>query len=273
MTTAPRPRVFDYLAHGAFMADMIRWMSERHRYMSMRWTARRLGMSHSTLSKVASGKRCLAEDKVTDLAKLLYLDAHETEYFELLVAKDSAVTRAAQAHLERVVVGRRRVELASPLGDEHEACMEDWLVPVVLEQMGIPGAVANPEALAAHIRPPTTPDRVAHALEILRGTGLLPDEDGVVRTNSTGHETSASAADYHRQMIALGAESIDRWSTEVRFVSGFTASVSPEVLARLRGQIRELVEGMLDQCDRDQDADRVVQLNVQLFPLTTGAES
>ena len=269
MTDTPRPRVYEYLAHGAFLADMIRWMSDRHRYMSMRWAARRLGMSHGTLSKVANGKRCLAEDKASELAKLLYLDEHETEYFELLVAKDSAVTQAAQAHLERLVVGRRRVELANPLGDGHGACMEDWLVPVVLEQMGMPGAVADPEVLAPPIRPETTPARVSEALEILRRTGLLPDEDGVVRTNSTGHTTDASGADYHRQMITLGAESIERWSPDARFVSGFTASVSPQLMVRLRKQICELIESMLDQCDRDEAPDRVIQLNVQLFPMTT----
>ena len=73
-------------------------------------------------------------------------------------------------------------------------------------------------------------------------------------------------------MITLGAESIERWPSDMRFISGFTASVSSAGLERLRRQLGEIVEVMLEECERDDAADRVVQLNVQLFPLTTAVE-
>ena len=266
-----RPHVFEYQAHGAFVADMIRWMSEQNHYMSMRWVARRLAMSHGTLSKVARGKSCLAEDKARTLATLLHLDPAETEYFELLVAKDSAATRVAQEQLERVVAGKRRIELANTARPQETSASEDWLVPVVLEQLSLPGALPEPATLAAQIRPQAPPERVADALNVLRQTGRLPDE---VQAGNTPAATknNPSGSTYHRQMIALGAESIERWPSDMRFISGFTASVSSEGLERLRRRLGEVVEVMLEECERDSAADRVVQLNVQLFPLTTAVD-
>ena len=140
--------------------------------------------------------------------------------------------------------------------------------PVVL---GLPGALPEPATLAAQIRPQAPPERVADALNVLRQTGRLPDEVQAGNT-PTAPKNNPSGSTYHRQMIALGAESIERWPSDMRFISGFTASVSSEGLERLRRRLGEVVEVMLEECERDSAADRVVQLNVQLFPLTTAVD-
>lgn len=260
-----RPSVYEYTAHGAFIDQMITWMRGQHNHMSTRWLARRLGVSNGTISKITNGKGRLSEDHAPHLAELLKLSPEETEYFELLVAKDSAATSAAREALERAVTGRRRVERATAIGPRQSSCFDNWLGPTVRELLTL-----HPDADAATLcqllEPSPSEEEVVSILAELERAGLLPSQDG--GSASSGHESDIGRA-YHEQMIELGIRSLSEIPWQDRFVNGFTASVSEEGYAEMKARIRELIEVMYDHCEKDVDADRVVQLNVQLFPLST----
>lgn len=85
---------------------------------------------------------------------------------------------------------------------------------------------------------------------------------------STGAEVrSLAVGNFHRQMMERGAESIERFDRAEREISGLTVSISAAGVRTFKERIHALRAELLELAGRDEHADRVMQLNFQLFPV------
>ena len=86
---------------------------------------------------------------------------------------------------------------------------------------------------------------------------------------STGPEVkSLAVADFHREMIKLASEAIERHPPKERDITALTLRVGKESIAEIKKRTahfrKELLEFALDEDAPDQ----VIQINIQTFPLT-----
>jgi uncharacterized protein (TIGR02147 family) len=117
--------------------------------------------------------------------------------------------------------------------------------------------------------------RVAQALESLLVLGLIERGQGGELTQraavvSTGAQTaSMHIGNYHRAMLKRAATAIEAVPAARRDISSLTLRVRESSIPQLRSKLarfrRELLE--LEECEAD--GDQVLQLNLQLFPLTS----
>jgi uncharacterized protein (TIGR02147 family) len=70
-------------------------------------------------------------------------------------------------------------------------------------------------------------------------------------------------------MMNRATRSMELVPREDRDISTLTVSVSAKLLPELKQRLAEFRRELVDLCDAEQSPDRVVQLNFQMFPLSS----
>ena len=266
--------VYDYLNYREFLRD---WFAEKkatNPSFSHRLFARLAGFKTSNfLHLVMTGKRNLTRDSIAKVTRALKLRRREKEYFEHLVLFSQATAmREKNRHLSELTRLRKAVSYREINRDLHDY-IANWVNPVVRELACMVDNPDDPETLAQRIAFHTTPGTVAGALRLLQRLGMLVrNPDGTFRQAdpllSTGPGTAAvAAAQYHQGAIARASEALERFPPSEREIVGLTIGVSRKTFEKVRRRMWELRQEVLSMAD-DPDAEKVYQLNIQLFPLT-----
>jgi uncharacterized protein (TIGR02147 family) len=77
---------------------------------------------------------------------------------------------------------------------------------------------------------------------------------------------------FHRTMMQLAAASLDHVPREEREIASVTLCLSEEQLGQLKGELQTFRDHLLQKFQAVADSARVVQLNLQMFPLSQGVE-
>jgi uncharacterized protein (TIGR02147 family) len=148
-------------------------------------------------------------------------------------------------------------------------------VPAIRELAASPHFREDPEWIASTLQPAIKPREAAQALATLLELGLLRrNADGGLeqqtRVLSTGPETlGMHIRNYHAEMMQRATAAMAEFPALDRDVSSLTMCVGPEVLAELKERIRAFRRELIDLVSSQENPTRVLQLNLQLFPLSS----
>lgn len=266
--------VFSYEDYRIYLKDV--YTARKQRGLSHRGLARRAGLSSpSFLKAVMDGQRNLAPHTARRVASALGLTGDAAEYFRLLVSSnqtvDPAERRAIRASLGRL----RRYQDVQPLADARDSYHRHWYLPAIRELSLTEVFRADPKWIARVLTPKISAREARQALATLERLGLLcRNESGVLRAThpqvSTELEPSSDQiADFHRAMIARASQALSDVPRTERDISSITLSVDATGLAAMKRRVQEIRRELLDEFDAGKSGVQVVQLNFQLFPLSS----
>jgi len=270
-----QPIIFDYLDYRAYLTDMFGFRKAQKRYFSYRFFARKSGFkSPNFLKLVQEGQRNLTPDSIAKIAKGFDLKKQEREYFEYLVFMNQAASHDEKnRYYQRMISVKgcgeiRRIEKAS------YEYFSKWYYPVVREILNFGPRALTAAQIAPLLKPPITAAEAEKALKFLVDQGLIQkDADGRwVQTDqnlTTGPEVrSLVVANFHREMIRLAAESIERFPANQRDVTGLVLCVRQDQMAEIKERTARFRKELLRMATETAIPDQVVQVNIQVFPLT-----
>jgi uncharacterized protein (TIGR02147 family) len=274
------PNIFGYIDYRQWLADESEHLKATTRYFSHRWFAQAAGIKNPSLfSQVVAGKRNLSPALVASFTKVFELGSKESRFFRHLVQFNQATTALEKqehyALLREMAGSVRQVHLEPDAWDFYR----HWWIPALRELVAQRGTFANWAHLAAQLRPHITAKQAQAGIETLLGLGLIEqNEAGLWRQThkalTSGEEVRALAIRNHnRQMAQLGMESIERFSPDLRHVTGITLGLSSAGLQLLSAEIQAFRERVVRLVDQDTAPGEVYQFNVQLFPLSAKGES
>jgi uncharacterized protein (TIGR02147 family) len=274
------PVVFEYLDYRAFLRDLYAAKKAIDAKFSFRYFARRAGFTSSNFLKlVMDGDRNLGATAIERVASALSLGPEESEFFALLVAMNQAQTVADRNRAFERVAANRRFRAARRLDGPLFEYLTHWYYPVIRELVARPDFVEDPAWVASQVLPPIQTRAAKTALKTLEKLGLLVRNDAgaLVRGDAsltTGHEVRHVVIPaYHLQMIERAAKAVENIAPEERYVSALTVCIREATLSDLKTKIGRFREEVLDRCDTDQAPERVYQLCIQLFPISSGPTS
>jgi uncharacterized protein (TIGR02147 family) len=264
--------LYDYTDYRDLLRDAYRQGKDKNARMSYRMIGRILDVDASFLVKVMRGESHLPEASLPALEKFLKLDSRGARFLRALFLYTHARTPTEmKSHFEEMM--RIRGVGARALDQVQYAFYEHWRHTVVWAMLHcVPDR--TPEWYAQAMRPQVQPRDVEDSLEILTALGLLQRaEDGtrrlVARHLETGDPLVKSAIrSFHQQMIELARQGVETIPPEERDISGITIAVDAECLRDVRAIVREARKKIQLRVDEVETADRVMQVNVQVFPLT-----
>ena len=271
--------VFEYLDYRAYLRDYYAHAKRTGRGFSYRAFSRRAGLgSPNHLKRVIDGERNLTEDTAARFARALALHAEAADYFVELVrfcqAKTSAERSRAYGRLTTFGAYRRTRKLDLAQSEYHAT----WYIPAIRELAGRGDFKASPRWIASRLWPAIKPAEARAALETLLKLGLLrASADGkVVQSEpllTTGPEMHAlHIADYHRTMLQRAAASIDLVPSAERDISSVTILLGRAGVQRVKEKLRRFRRELLELALGEAEATQVLQVNLQLFPLSLPPE-
>jgi len=266
------PDIFAYNEYRKFLNDS--WVERKARdpKFSHRFIVQRAGFNSSAFfSRILTGDVNLTPTGALRLAEVFHLGTHETRYFELLVLFDQAKSHEEKMYFADRMASWRRVPVAA-LDASKAAFCRDWRAVAVLEALEIVEHRDDHDRLGSLLVPPASGEDVEAILVLLSGLGLASvGEDGIWRKTdlfiSADEVDTDSVNQFRRDTLELAREAIDRFDREDRSISTLTATLSKAGFERVRDRLRQLRREILELSRSDDQADRVAQVNLQVFPL------
>lgn len=265
--------VFRYLDYRIFLEAF--YLTKKPQGYSYRKFSQRARLrSPNYLKLVIEGKRNLTAAMAKRFADTCDLHGEAKEYFEKLVEFNQAKSTEERNRAYHQLTTFSRYRRAQKLEMAHGQYHSKWYLPAIRELAARTDFKEDPNWIAKKLVPPITPREAVQALEVLLRLGLLQrDDEGRLFQGSpvltTGPETSGlHIVSYHKSMMIQAAESIDHVAPGERDISSLTMCLGPSGLKRLKEQIQAFRSELIKLAETEPNPKQVVQLNMQLFPLS-----
>lgn len=265
--------IFDYLDYRKYLRALFEEKKKElpgfsHRSLAMKLSLRAPG--HMLF--VIQGKRRLTDDIALRLAAYLKLGKKESNYLLSLVRYTNAGTPAEKQYaFEELLSIRQRI--ASKVPSSSYRFYEKWYYSAIRASLDVEPFSGDYNRLASLLCPPISSSEARQAIGVLVDLNMIKkDESGFYRPTEAAITAgdswqSATIQNLQRQFLGLAAESFDRFPREDRDISNLTITVSPETFEVIRKKLQDLRSQIMSMACAEQEPDRVLQFNFQIFPL------
>jgi len=269
-----RPVVYDYLDYRRFLEALFQFSKASKKQFSYRFFSREAGFaSPNFLKLVIGGQRNLTHTSIAKVAKGFRLRKQEREFFENLVFMNQAGTHEDKDYYYQRMLRVKGFTDGHRIDKASYDYFSKWYYPAIREIVTFHDRLTA-QQIAERLDPPVTVREAERALDVLLALDLIrKGERGGWRQNdkviTTGPEVrSVTVANYHRAMLNLASEAIDRHESSERDITALTLSVNHAQLGAIKDRIASCRRELLEMASSDQKSDQVYQVNFQVFPLT-----
>jgi len=270
-----RPCIYDYLDFRQFLKDMFAFKKETTPSYSYRYFSRLAGFaSPNFLKLVMEGQRNLTNTSIAGIAKGFKLKKPERDFFENLVFMNQATDHSERDHYYRKMIAAKSHGKVKKIETAQYEYYSKWYLPVIRELVMFGDRRLSADEISEKLFPPVKVKDVEHALQRLQDLDMIrKDEQGRwEQTNallSTGPQVkSLLITNFHREMIHLAEESIERHRAKDRDITALTISINKNRIAELKQKIADFRKDILKEFATEENPDQVAQINIQAFPLT-----
>lgn len=270
------PDILQYTNYRVYLKDYYEYKKKHSVAFSLRYFAEKAGLSsHAHLKLVIDGKRNITKGTVTKLVVGLGLDDRRAEYFENLVFFNQAGDdKEKQLFYEKLLKVSPHSRLRK-LEDAQFRIFREWYHSVIREMATLQGFRGAPEWISQHLAGGISPSQAGESLKLLVELGLLTRTANGYKQQNALLTTDDEVQDmlvkqYHRQMLQLAGAALDDLPGNQRDISAMTFPIRKKDFPALKKHLQLMRKELLDFSVDAGEAEEVVQVNLQLFPLTRG---
>ena len=270
------PDVLQYTNYRVYLRDYYEYKKSVNPAFSLRYFAEKCGLSsHAHIKLTIDGKRNITKITVTKLIHGLGLTNQRATYFECLVFFNQAETdEDKKVYYAQLVKASPRSKLHK-MDQAQLRIFREWHHSVILEMVGLKNFRPIPEQVSKRLRGLVTPSQVTESLNLLLELGLLVKTANGYRQSNPLITTDDEVQDmmvklYHFQMLKLSATMLSELPGEERDISALTFGIKRSDFPNLKKHLQLMRKELLDFSAKAGEAEEVVQVNLQLFPLTRG---
>ena len=270
------PDVLQYTNYRVYLRDYYEFKKKTVPVFSLRFFAEKAGLSsHAHLKLTIDGKRNITKNTVVKLIHGLGLDGQRAAYFEILVFFNQAQTDAdKQVYYAQLLKASPRSKLHK-MEKAQFRIFREWHHSAILEMVALKDFRPIPDWISKRLGGLITPAQVTESLKLLVELGLLVKTANGYRQRDPLITTDDEVQDlmvkmYHLQMLKLSADMLSALPGPQRDVSALTFSIKREDFPNLKKHLQLMRKELLDFSAKAGEGEDVVQINIQLYPLTRG---
>ena len=270
------PDVLQYTNYRVYLRDYYEFKKKTVPAFSLRFFAEKAGLSsHAHLKLTIDGKRNITKNTVVKLIHGLGLDGQRAAYFESLVFFNQAQTDAdKQVYYAQLLKASPRSKLHK-MDAAQFRIFREWHHSAILEMVALKDFRPIPDWISKRLGGLVTPVQVTESLKLLVELGLLVKTANGYRQRDPLITTDDEVQDlmvkmYHLQMLKLSADMLSALPGSQRDVSALTFSIKREDFPNLKKHLQLMRKELLDFSAKAGEGEDVVQINIQLYPLTRG---
>ena len=270
------PDVLQYTNYRVYLRDYYEFKKKTVPAFSLRFFAEKAGLSsHAHLKLTIDGKRNITKNTVVKLIHGLGLEGQRAVYFESLVFFNQAQTDAdKQVYYAQLLKASPRSKLHK-MDNAQFRIFREWHHSAILEMVALKDFRPIPDWVSKRLGGLVTPAQVTESFKLLVELGLLVKTANGFRQRDPLITTDDEVQDmmvkmYHLQMLKLSADMLSALPGPQRDVSALTFSIKREDFPNLKKHLQLMRKELLDFSAKAGEAEDVVQINIQLYPLTRG---
>lgn len=269
------PSVHDFLDARDFLRQAYLARKRVDPSFSQRYIAKALkAASSSVFRQILEGKSRLTPARVLRLARLFGLSAEDTEYLELLALHSEAGTEEEKRR------ALEKIKAADPSGGHalldasQMEYLSKWHYAAVRELLGVHDFKGDYADLGALLSPPLSERDARDAVALLLRLKLARKtaQGGLQPTDRVVLSGPKATPEQVRPMLLghldLARRALEEFPAPTRPFSNATLGISEKSLRLIHRKYLAFRREAFDIAVRDADADRLYQMNFQLFPLT-----
>lgn len=266
--------IYGYDDYRAFLRDRLEELKRTSRGFTYRALAKRAGFaSWSFLPFVLKGERNLGKESAAKLGLVLGLSGREGEYFATLVELNQCTSLPQKNDLYQRLNRLRPAAEVRQLAELEHAFYTTWYLPAIRELLEFSSFKDDPQWIGQMLSPAISKQEAKEALESLEQLGFIVRDNGQLkkqdRSLSTGGEVrSLLVRSFHHAMLVLAQRALQEILPEDRDISSLTLSITRDQFQQLKDLLAGFRKDALAAMTTNDKADRIYQLNFQLFPLT-----
>jgi uncharacterized protein (TIGR02147 family) len=281
-----RINIFDYTDYRKYLLDFYTEQKQSKKAFSYRFFARKAGINSVGLYKdVVEGRQNLGRALIFKFSQAIGHSKKEAEYFENMVYLNEARTvEERKLFFERMMacqtIRARIIESA-----KYEYYLK-WYYSAVRALLAFKRYKDDPEdfrKIAKALNPPIKPGQAKKAVGILEKLGFVHrDESGyysltdqVISTGSLKPDkniATLNVVNFQKEMMKLAQGAFDRFSSDTLNMSTLTLGISENTLVQVKEELAAVRNKIAGLAENDITADRIFQLNIQLFPMSDKSE-
>lgn len=273
------PDLFAYLDYREYLKDYFEGKKSALDSWSYQSFAEQLGFkAKDFLYRVIKGGKNLSQSSILKMSQGLGLNSIQTQYFDTLVkcnqSRDISERNLYFNLLNTIKTQGRTTHPAQRLRQDQFQFYSKWYHSVIRSIVEMAGFTGDFKRLAAALSPRITAREAETSVHLLEKLGLIgKDGNGVYqatqKTLTTGKNTSSILIPaYHKATIELSAAALENVPVEERDMSNLTLGISERTFKHFTEKLRQFRREILEQAEKDEEADRVYHLNLHLYPLS-----
>ncbi len=271
--------LFHYRDYRKFLRDWYQAAKQSRASFSFRTFSQRAGFKSTNFFKlVMDGDRNLTEDSLPKFMKGLKFNKQEQEFFRNLVFFNQAKAHDQKNLYYQRLLQSRKFNQLKPIEKNAYEYYSTWYHPVIRELVVSKDFTGDPRWIAERIFPLITVAQAEKSIELLEQLGFIKKAGGNKWGQSspllsTGPEVASLVLmNYHHHLLDLSKEILTHVAAERRDVSAMTLGVAKERLGQIKRKVQEFRQEILKLVALDTHPDQVIQLNIQLYPMTREPE-
>jgi uncharacterized protein (TIGR02147 family) len=266
--------IFDYTDYSAYLRDFYEEKRKKTSFFSYRFLGQKIGIDPGNLVKILQGKRHLSATGIQNFISYAKLSGREAKYFETLVKFKKAKNEKDNQIIFEKLMAIQRIDPYRLEPVQYEFYRE-WYYTVILALISSTDFRGDYKELAARVQPPITTKQAQEGVALLLKLNLIrKDISGKFIPTNTVLTTgklwkSLAIRQFQKQAIRLALDSFERFQPAERDISTATIAVNSDDLNEIKHITSEYRRAVLQIASASDKPDRIYQLNIQLFPLSS----
>lgn len=262
--------LLSYLDYRLFLKEAYQKLKLENRHFSHRKVAMLTDTSVGYFMKIIQGKRNISGSVQTKLCELFKLSPEETEYFNLLVNHNQAKNEEERnAFLKQILLAQD--SFGKRVNSKEEQFFDDYKNTLIKEATALLGDESNWDQLLKQFVFPISKTELKKHLEFLIKIGILEDtEQGLRQTDRkvlSGEVNPEILKRLNDTWMDLASQASHKLPKEERSLSFVSLSLSQKGETQLQELLYNTRKHMVAIAQNDRNVDRVIQVNLQSFPL------
>ncbi len=237
--------------------------------------ARDLGLSPSFVSRLMTGKRPITMQLATQIATICGMSASETARWVSEIILNAPKNAKISTKVRNSILKNKNIALVKNYDVERFSTISHWYHLAILNLTMTKGFRANVSWISKRLSITTV--EAQDALSRLLALGLLKKEGKTLICTDQSFfvatkKSNLGVREFHKQMSIKAQEILNDQAAgafEKRYIAGVTMALNQKQISHLQQRLKEIqLEIIQFAKNRDDSAEEVYQLNLQLFPLT-----
>jgi uncharacterized protein (TIGR02147 family) len=267
--------IFDYTDYRQFMVAFYECKKKEDPKFSHRSFAAKAGINSSGLYTDIINKRTnIKVDVLFKLSKAFEFNKRETDYFRNLVGFNQAKVLSERNYFFEKMISKLHGTSIVLESDKLEYYSK-WYYVAIRELCSYQKIKEKDyELTASLLNPKIKPAEAEKTIKTLVRLNLLAkNNDGYLKpvdnTLSTGlADQSLHISNFQKSMAELAVTATNRATANQRNISTLTFSTNETTYTRLTEELTAFRKKLIGIIEEGEKADRIYQINLQLFPLT-----